>query len=133
MEIEEKFNYWLDIAIYDLETAHANFSAGRYAYVAFMCEQAIEKLIKGLICFYCEDEIPRVHNLVYLLAKLPKEVVGNVESDTIDLLNRLSSYYLQGRYPSYKEKISEMVDAKEAEHLLNKSKEVFSWLQALKK
>ena len=74
-----------------------------------------------------------VYNFVYLLAKLPKELVGEVEGDTIDVLNRLSSYYLQGRYPSYKEKISEMVDAKEAEHLLNKSKEVFSWLQALKK
>ena len=39
----EIFKYWHEVAAYDLETAKAMFESGRYLYVAFMCQQAIEK------------------------------------------------------------------------------------------
>lgn len=48
MNSKEKYEYWLDIAQYDLETAVANYKSGRYLYVAFMCQQSIEKVVKGL-------------------------------------------------------------------------------------
>ncbi len=48
------------------------------------------------------------------------------------LLDKLSAYYLQGRYPSYKEKISQLVDKDEAIEILKASKEVFGWIQELK-
>ena len=47
MNNEEKYKYWLDIAEYDLETARAMYISGRYLYVAFMCQQAVEKNSKG--------------------------------------------------------------------------------------
>lgn len=43
----EKYDYWEEIATYDLETAEAMLASGRYLYVVFMCQQAIEKLMKG--------------------------------------------------------------------------------------
>jgi HEPN domain-containing protein len=45
MDSQEKFEYWVDIARYDLDTADAMFKTGRWLYVAFMCQQAIEKLV----------------------------------------------------------------------------------------
>jgi HEPN domain-containing protein len=48
MDAQEKYDYWLDIAQYDLETASAMFDSGRWLYVVFMCQQAVEKLVKGL-------------------------------------------------------------------------------------
>jgi HEPN domain-containing protein len=48
MTPEEKFDYWLDIAEYDLKTAEAMFETGRWLYVVFMCQQAMEKLSKLL-------------------------------------------------------------------------------------
>jgi HEPN domain-containing protein len=59
METREKFEYWQDIALYDLETANAMFSTGRWLYVVFMCQQAIEKLCKGLYLLFIDDNIPR--------------------------------------------------------------------------
>jgi len=47
MDAKDKFGYWLDIAEYDLDTAEAMFLSGRWLYVVFMCQQAIEKLCKG--------------------------------------------------------------------------------------
>ena len=34
---EEKVEYWLDIAEYDLETAAAMQNSDRYLYIAFTC------------------------------------------------------------------------------------------------
>ena len=48
MTAEEKYAYWLELASYDLESAGAMNAAGRWFYVVFMCQQAIEKLCKGL-------------------------------------------------------------------------------------
>ncbi len=38
---------WHELAQYDLGTADAMLSAGRYLYVLFCCQQAIEKHLKG--------------------------------------------------------------------------------------
>ena len=57
-----------------------------------------------------------------------------VEDETkFQLFDRLAAYYIQGRYPSFKEKISQLVNEEQANKLLNESKEVFLWLKSLKK
>ena len=52
MDSKEKYAHWKDIALYDLDTAEAMFQSGRYLYIVFMCQQAIEKLSKGLFISY---------------------------------------------------------------------------------
>jgi len=37
MTSEEKYEYWLDLANYDLKSANAMYSKGRWLYVVFMC------------------------------------------------------------------------------------------------
>lgn len=97
-----------------------------------MCQQALEKLAKGLYVYYVDDNVLRVHNISYILTKVIDHLAINVNDDTLALLDKLSAYYLQGRYPSYKEKISQLVDEKEAKDVLNASKDVFKWMKILK-
>ena len=66
MTPKEKVEYWLDIAEYDLETARAMQSGGRYLYTVFMCQQALEKLLKAIYLTQKSEEAPRTHNLLYL-------------------------------------------------------------------
>ena len=40
---------WAEQARYDLETAQAMMESGRYLYVLFCCQQAVEKMLKALI------------------------------------------------------------------------------------
>lgn len=40
---------WLEQGTYDLETARAMLASGRYLYVLFCCQQAVEKTLKALI------------------------------------------------------------------------------------
>lgn len=57
---------WYELAQYDLGTADAMLSAGRYLYVLFCCQQAMEKHLKGLIVERCGIFPPRTHDLTKL-------------------------------------------------------------------
>ncbi|PIV53356.1 MAG: hypothetical protein COY53_07385 [Elusimicrobia bacterium CG_4_10_14_0_8_um_filter_37_32] len=56
---------WLEHAKYDLETARSMYKTRRYLYVAFMCQQAIEKVLKAKIAEKGKGILP-IHNLVRL-------------------------------------------------------------------
>jgi len=54
--------HWVERAEYDLETAKAMLDIGRYLYVGYMCQQAIEKLLKAIIAQQNKENLP-IHNL----------------------------------------------------------------------
>lgn len=54
---------WAEQARYDLDTAGAMLSSGRYLYVVFCCQQAVEKALKALIVVRTGEMPPRLHNL----------------------------------------------------------------------
>jgi HEPN domain-containing protein len=45
--MDKKVKYWIEISEYDLLTAKSMLDTKRYLYVAFMCHQSIEKLLKA--------------------------------------------------------------------------------------
>ena len=133
MDKKEKYLYWLDIAEYDMVTAESMFNTGRYLYVVFMCQQALEKLAKGLYSYYIDDNVPRVHNISFILSKVTDRLNIEIDDEKYALFDKLAAYYLQGRYPSFKEKISQIIDKAEAKETLDLSKEVFGWMISFKK
>ncbi len=133
MNQEEKYSYWVDIAEYDIESAEVMLNSGRYAYVSFMCQQSLEKLAKGLYNYYIDDNVPRVHNISFIITKVIDKLEIDGDEPKFKLFDKLAAYYLQGRYPSFKEKISQLVDEEQAKKILNESKEAFAWLKSLKK
>ena len=130
MTNKEKYEHWLGLATYDLETADAMLKTGRYSYVAFACQQAIEKLAKGIYVYDFGKEAPFTHNIHAVL----KHMDYIVDSDEYKLYETLFvdllSYYISGRYASYKDKIARNFDEKSASELIDKSKEAFAWLQS---
>ena len=41
--------HWVERSRYDLDTAKIMLDTGRYLYVAYMCQQTIEKILKAII------------------------------------------------------------------------------------
>ncbi len=125
--------------MYDLETARSCYGTGRYLYVAFLCQQAIEKLVKGLYVLYFGAEADRTHNIARIFLKIISndEVKSGIEKNGIkpdiynDLFAVLLYYYISERYPSYKEKLSSVIDKEKAIDLLRNTEEAFEWLQSL--
>ena len=61
---------WLERARYDLRTAEAMLETRRYLYVAFMCQQNLEKTLKAIYTHKRKEIPPRTHNLLYLIELL---------------------------------------------------------------
>ena len=133
MDKTQKYLYWLDTADYDLNTARAMLNSGRYVYVAFLCQQALEKLAKGLYNYYIDDEVPRVHNISFILDKVLKAINISASEETYRVFDKLAAYYLEGRYPSFKENVSKLINKTEAKVILNQTEEVYQWMMTLKK
>lgn len=57
---------WAEKARYDLDTAKAMLESGRYLYVLFCCQQAVEKALKGVIARRTGEMPLRLHNLIRL-------------------------------------------------------------------
>ena len=128
MELKEKVNYWVEYAKYDLKSAEVMNDSARYLYTVFMCQQAIEKILKALYLQTNEQEAPKTHNLEHLANII--DHLGLSESD-VDLLEDLTAFYINGRYPSYKKNLAEQLDKESASSLLVRAKELFACLEKL--
>jgi HEPN domain-containing protein len=132
MDSQEKFEYWLDIAQYDIESAAINFKAGRWLYVAYMSQQAIEKLVKGLYILYIDDNIPRIHNIGLLIKNFENKLKTSINDELYTFFDNLSACYFENRYPDYRTKLSLSLNKDKDQLILTKSEEVFKWLLTLK-
>jgi HEPN domain-containing protein len=128
MNAYEKYGYWLDSAQYDLDSADAMYTSGRWLYVVVMCQQAVEKLVKGLYVLYVNDNVPKTHDISTLIRSFENQLSEPVTSARYDLFDKLRSFYINGRYTDYKQKMSISTEKQTAETYLAQTKEVFLWL-----
>ena len=133
MTKEEKYAYWLQLAQYDLDTADTMYKGGRWFYVVFMCQQAIEKLCKGLYNFHIDDNVPRVHNIRFFLSKIETILSVTIDAKIYYLADSLSAYYLNNRYPDFTGQVNADITREKSVCILGKTKEAFLWLETLKK
>lgn len=141
MNSREKYEYWLEAAKYDLESARVMLRGGKYMYVAFMSQQAIEKLVKGIYTLYTDNEAPMIHNIWNIFRQLKQEVKLEEHLNMEEFEKNLSryknffvellTYYISGRYPTFKEKISSGIDMVRAQKVLANTEEAFAWIESL--
>lgn len=117
---------WLERARYDLDTAGAMHNARRYLYVAFMCQQSLEKLLKAII-IEKGKEVLRSHNLVRLAEVAG--VYGLMNQEEQDFLADLTPFAIEARYGDYRSKLSEIIDRKTALGYFQKTKKAFKCLK----
>jgi HEPN domain-containing protein len=118
---------WTDQAEYDLETARAMLASGRYLYVLFCCQQAVEKALKAMIVARTGALPPRVHNLVRL-AEVAKVELGR---DRLRFLGELSAYYIQSRYPEEIKAAGSSVSQELADEIMNSAEQTIQWIMSM--
>jgi HEPN domain-containing protein len=124
--MNKDIKYWLDLALYDKGTADAMYKTGRYLYVLFMCQQCLEKALKGFVVKKTNKFPPRIHDLSRL-ADLCKLGLNRSQKE---LLHALSAYYIETRYPGDIRKMTREIDRDKARQYLKATKEMFAWLKA---
>ena len=129
---EEKYQYWLSYAQNDLETAEIMYESGRWFYTIFMCQQAIEKLVKALYILYIDDDVPRLHDINNIFDRFRDKLTETLASDLTELFDTLSQFYLRSRYPDYSSALSSLTTGESTKTIYIKSKEAFQWLLTMK-
>jgi HEPN domain-containing protein len=129
MSRDEKVKYWIDLAEYDLKTARAMLKTKRYLYVAFMCHQVIEKMLKGYYS-YLNDKIPPYsHNLRKLADSTG--IYNELSEEQKEFLEILQPLNIQARYPEYKEELLKQLRSKKCSEIVKKTTELSRWIKKL--
>jgi HEPN domain-containing protein len=122
--------YWLELADYDIETAKVMLSGKRYVYVGFMCHQAIEKALKGVIARdYAEGEIPpKIHDLSKLAVRAG--VIDAMTPKQQDFIEELNPLNIEARYPAYKDQVHRSLTQTKCQEIVVKAEELLCWIKA---
>jgi HEPN domain-containing protein len=141
MTSEDKYKYWVMLSEYDIETAKVLLDAKRYMYVTYMCEQAVERLLKGMHVFYIEKEAPKSRNIIFLINQLQKDntfclkvKITDFDQQKLKFENFFADliFYYMSDYPfSYTKIMDRFVSEEVALDLFEKTKEVLIWLKSL--
>jgi HEPN domain-containing protein len=132
MDANEKYEYWLHFAKESLLGAKGLINVGARLFSAYACQQAIEKLSKGLYVLYIDDNVPYIHDISKIIKVFESKLPVEISEERYLFFNKLSMYCIEGRYPDYKKKLSDGLTKKEAKNLLTQTTEAFSWLLTLK-
>lgn len=125
--MDNKVQYWIDLAEYDIETAEAMFETKRFLYVGFMCHQVIEKSLKGYYVFV-KNEIPdKIHNLIRLAKQ--SGLYDLFSPDQKKTLDRLDPLNIEARYPKEKEKLLQALTKEKCQEIIIMTKELYQWIK----
>jgi HEPN domain-containing protein len=116
---------WVAMSDYDLETAQALFTSGRYLYVVFMCHLALEKILKAYFVASKQKFPPRTHDLIYLV----KESNIELPQSYLDFVGMINNVSVPTRYPEDIQRIITQYSQEVAQNYLQKTKEVIAWLK----
>ena len=127
--MNDRVEYWIDLAEYDLETARVMLSRERYLYVGFMCHQTIEKALKAVIARDCaEGEIPpKIHNLFKLTGK--SGLYNRMSEEQLGFIDSINPLNIEARYPEYKEEIAETLSKAICEKIIKETEELLCWIK----
>lgn len=122
---KEIYQKWLERVKYDIDTAEAMYSTGRYIYAIFMCQQSIEKSLKALLVFKGIEIIP-VHNLRRLAEA--SGVINELDKSDLKKIDFLSQYYLNARYKEDIEELAAQITEDMVKEFVDFSKEKIKWI-----
>ena len=126
MELD-RVKYWTNVSDYDLETAEAMYSTGRWLYVGFMCHQTLEKIFKAYWCSKKEENAPMSHNLLNIAQACGLNALFS--SEQIMFISEIMPLNIEARYPSYKEAVGKGLNQEKCQELVNKTRELQQWIK----
>lgn len=127
LSLKERVKYWTELSDYDLETAEAMLTSGRYLYVGFMCHQSIEKIFKAHHSLNSDKPSPFSHNLSFLAKKTGISKI--IPSEFEELIAVLEPLNIEARYPTHKDLLLKSLTKEKCTSILLKTQELQKWVK----
>ncbi len=125
MDKEAKIGYWVKSAKNDWKVAQHLFDKRDYAYALFFGHLTIEKFLKALYVEKCNEVPPFTHRLIHLAEKIGLDM----PSDKLELLEIITDFNLEARYPDEKFAFYKKCTRKFTKTYLEKIERLKKWLQ----
>ena len=126
--MNDKVTYWIEMSDYDFDTAKAMLETKRYLYVAFMCHQTIEKILKAYWSKVLEEPPLKIHNLSRLAEKSGLD--KDMSEEQTDFIDKLEPLNIEARYPSYKERLMKSLTEDRCKELIEQTNELRIWIKS---
>jgi len=126
--MKDETREWLELAESDLQAAGVMFEEELWRHCIFQCQQALEKLLKGIwVERSAEGYPPREHNLTLLAQKAGVELTR----EQLDFFDDLSKQYMPTRYADVAIDSSVEYSRDQAENYHQRALREFEWLRQL--
>jgi HEPN domain-containing protein len=129
MTTEEHIDYWLESADNDLTAAENMLKAGNYDWCLFIGHLVLEKALKAMWVKTFNTTPIKIHSLT----RLSELIKLNNTEEYEHFFVEANKFYLECRYPFYKNAFYKICSEDYATEKLNKIKEIFLWLKSLLK
>jgi HEPN domain-containing protein len=126
MTIEENIGYWCKLSNDDLKVAEDLLALNHFLYVAFMCHQSIEKIMKAYYVKLNNDTPPYTHELLLLSSK--GGFYDNFSEEQKNFIHQLSPLNIRTRYPEYKDKIYKQLTQPVCKQIFEQTKQLHQWI-----
>ena len=120
--------YWIEMSDYDFDTAKAMLETKRYLYVAFMCHQTIEKILKAYWSNVLEEPPLKIHSLSRLAEKSGLD--KDMSEEQTDFIDELEPLNIEARYPSYKERLMKSLTPERCKELIEQTDKLRIWIKS---
>lgn len=121
VNIPKQIDYWRMLAGEDWPVGVKLVREGHIRQGLFFVHLALEKALKAHVCRAIQDIAPRTHDLVGLARRAELDL----SQEQLHLLNEVTSFNLQGRYP---ERLLPAPPRAEAARAVKEAEEIFQWL-----
>ena len=126
--MNDKVTYWIEMSDYDFDTAKAMLETKRYLYVAFMCHQTIEKILKAYWSKVLEEPPLKIHSLSRLAEKSGLDI--DMSEEQTDFIDELEPLNIEARYPSYKERLMKSLTSNRCKDLIELTDKLRTWIKS---
>lgn len=123
--MDEDIQHWLRLADSHMVSAEALCHIGQGLHAIFFLQQAVEKTPKALVLRQTRALPPRIHNL----RKLSELCALSLTDEQVLLLEKLSEFYVESRYPGPWGEAPPEATAAESERLMSAAKKLIAWLK----
>jgi HEPN domain-containing protein len=92
---EKTIQYWMESAVYDLETGQTLLRSRKFPYALFFGHLALEKLLKALVVRRTGEHAPFSHSLLLLARRAELDMPEAM----LDQLAEIMEFHTEARYP----------------------------------
>ena len=121
-DINKAVRFWLLSSKDNFETADAMLKAGRYNFAMFMCQQAVEAILKAVFIVQKNERPEFIHKLPKLVEMTGIEIPKSIDNKIL----KIDAHYIKARYKEDRFNVK-IYNRRNAAGLLKDTEDVLQW------